>query len=66
MWNQKEGEKVQRDLYDIKIDFSALGIKGRAKVRDLWRQKDLGIFDGSYQTKVPYHGVRFVKVTQDN
>jgi alpha-galactosidase len=65
MWDQKEGEKVQRSLYDIKIDFSVLGIKGRAKVRDLWKQKDLGIFDGSYQTRVPYHGVRFVKVTQE-
>jgi alpha-galactosidase len=35
---------------------------GSAKVRDLWRQKDLGNFDGKYEAQVPPHGVVLVKI----
>jgi len=32
------------------------------KVRDLWRQKDLGMFRDAFSTKVAPHGVTFIKV----
>lgn len=35
---------------------------GKRLVRDLWRQKDLGVFDGKFETKVPPHGVVLVRL----
>jgi alpha-galactosidase len=47
----------------VKVKWSELGIKGKQVVRDLWRQKDLGTFDGSFEAKVPEHGGVLVKIT---
>jgi alpha-galactosidase len=33
------------------------------KIRDLWRQNDLGTFQGKFETKVPAHGVVLVRLT---
>jgi alpha-galactosidase len=40
----------------------SLGIQGKQAVRDLWRQKDLGTFDGRFSAPVPRHGVALVRV----
>ncbi|RYD24166.1 MAG: alpha-galactosidase [Verrucomicrobiaceae bacterium] len=40
-----------------------LGEDDKMVVRDLWRQKDLGTFAGSFEAKVASHGVVFVKLT---
>ncbi len=45
----------------IKIAWRDLQINGQRKVRDLWRQKDLGVFE-TFETRVPPHGVTLVKV----
>ena len=39
-----------RDEMDMKVSvkWSELGISGKRKVRDLWRQKDLGTFDDEF------------------
>lgn len=63
LWNQEEAEAIQHKDYNFQLDLKQLGISGKAIVRDLWRQKDLGEFEGIYQTKTPYHGVSFVKIT---
>lgn len=34
----------------------------KAKVRDLWRKKDIGMFNGAYTDEVPSHGVVMIKV----
>src|SRR5438046_6429411 len=54
-----------RDEMDmpVAVRWIDLGIKGKQAVRDLWRQKDLGIFDGEFSSVVPRHGTVFVKVT---
>lgn len=31
-------------------------------IRDLWRQKDIGVFSGKFETKVPAHGVVLIKL----
>ncbi len=49
----------------IKVNASEIGVDGRFKVRDMWRQKDLGVFENSFEAEVPYHGVVFVKITQE-
>jgi alpha-galactosidase len=48
----------------VTVTWSELGITGRQRVRDLWRQKDLGTFDNEYSVTVPRHGTVFVKVTK--
>ena len=63
LWDQDDAEAMQMREYDFNFDLKQLGIDGKAMVRDLWRQKDLGEVNGSFQTKVPYHGVTLVKIT---
>ena len=46
----------------ITAKWSDLGVTGKHIVRDLWRQKDLGKFDGQFQATVPRHGVVLVRV----
>jgi hypothetical protein len=40
---------------DVTVNFEDLGIKGKAKVRDLWSHKDLGTFDKSFSRELPLH-----------
>ena len=46
----------------IAVEWSQLGLNGRHRVRDLWRQKDVGFFEDRYQTTVPPHGVVMVRI----
>jgi alpha-galactosidase len=52
-------DKVTVELPDnanVNVDFSAIGIKGKVNVRDLWRHKDLGTFEGNFSAELPQHG----------
>ena len=46
----------------VSIDWSTLGIRGKQQVRDLWRQKDLGIHSEKFTAEVRPHGVVLVRV----
>lgn len=46
----------------VAATWGELGLSGRQRVRDLWRQKELGTFSGEFETEVPRHGVVLVKV----
>jgi alpha-galactosidase len=46
----------------IRVDAAQLGMTGPMAVRDIWRQKDLGRFEGGYQSAVRPHGVTLVRV----
>ena len=48
-------ETMQMREYAFDFDLKQLGIEGKAMVRDLWRQKDLGEVNGIFRTEVPYH-----------
>jgi alpha-galactosidase len=39
-----------------------LGWHGEHRVRDLWRQKELGDFTDTFSAKVPRHGVVLIRV----
>jgi alpha-galactosidase len=41
----------------VTVNWSDLGISGKRIVRDLWRQKDLGTFDGRFSAPVEPDGV---------
>ena len=47
---------------DITAKWSDLGLKGKQRVRDLWRQKDLGEFDDSFTAKVGRHGTFMIRL----
>ncbi|MDD2599192.1 MAG: NPCBM/NEW2 domain-containing protein [Kiritimatiellae bacterium] len=49
----------------LTIDFKALGLQGRQRVRDLWRQRDEGTFEASYQAEVFGHGTQLVRLFQE-
>lgn len=44
------------------FDFNKVGLKGKWKLRDMWRQKDLGEFNGIFKTDIPHHGVVMLRV----
>ena len=50
----------------IVLKGSDIGMKGKFKVRDVWRQKDLGVFENEFGADVPYHGTLLVKITTQN
>jgi alpha-galactosidase len=44
------------------LNFAKVGLSGKWKIRDLWRQKDLGKFEGSFRTEIRHHGVVLVRM----
>ena len=47
---------------EMSVDWSLLGLSGKRVVRDLWRQKDLGTYDGRFTTAVTRHGVALIRL----
>jgi alpha-galactosidase len=46
----------------VTAKWADLGLKGKRIVRDLWRQQDLGKYNGEFQASVPHHGVVLVRL----
>jgi alpha-galactosidase len=42
--------------------FHKAGLTGTWKLRDVWRQIDLGEFNGSFRTEISYHGVMMLRM----
>lgn len=53
-----------RDTEDAKITakWADIGVTGKQAVRDLWRQKELGQFDGEFSTTVARRGVMLIRI----
>jgi alpha-galactosidase len=47
----------------VTAKWSDLKLTGKQAVRDLWRQRDLGAFEGDFHATVPPHGVVLVKIS---
>jgi alpha-galactosidase len=56
LFNRGEGPAT------VTVRWSDLNLKGSHRVRDLWRQKDLGKFKNEYSTSVPRRGAALVRV----
>jgi len=56
LFNRDETPKV------VTASWADLGVSGKMRVRDLWRQKDLGIFNDRFEAQVPRHGVVLVRL----
>jgi len=47
----------------IALPFSAIGISGQAKARDLWQHKNLGVINDGYKVSVQGHGAVVLSLT---
>ncbi len=47
---------------EVVARWADLGVEGRQKVRDLWRQKDIGQFENEFHSRVARHGVVLVRL----
>ena len=56
LFNRDENEAT------VKVKWSDLGRSGTHRVRDLWRQKNVGSMADSFSAAVPRHGVVLVRV----
>ena len=46
----------------VKMCFKKLGMRGKWRVRDLWRQRDEGVFENCYETEVLGHATQLVRI----
>ena len=56
LFNRGEG------TVEVGATWADVGVSGKQTVRDLWRQKDVGVFEGRYAAPVGRHGVVMVKL----
>ncbi len=46
----------------IAVTWKDLSLRGKRRVRDVWRHKDLGFFEGQFSTTVNRHGVALLRL----
>jgi hypothetical protein len=51
------------DRSSVVVSFGELGINGKAKVRDLWKRQDLGMFSGEFSHEIPLHGAGLFRLS---
>lgn len=59
-------DKVASDFPDkanVSVDFKAIDLKGKVKVRDLWSHQDLGTFKGNFSRELSQHGAGLYRLT---
>ncbi len=44
------------------LDFAKLSLKGKFNIRDVWKQKSLGVFNESFKTDIRHHGVVMLRL----
>ncbi|MCE5187206.1 MAG: NPCBM/NEW2 domain-containing protein [Planctomycetaceae bacterium] len=49
----------------IEVTWKQLDLKGRQSVRDLWRQRELGLHKTGYTMTLPAHGVEMLRLTKN-
>ncbi len=56
LFNRDETRKT------VVAKWSDLNLSGKMRVRDLWRQKDIGVFSDQFGAEVPRHGVMLLRL----
>ncbi|MDR1809263.1 MAG: putative Ig domain-containing protein [Prevotella sp.] len=46
----------------MEVKWADLKLPESANVRDIWRQKELGVFQTAFKAKIPSHGVKLIKI----
>jgi alpha-galactosidase len=52
-----------KNAAEVEVDWDELKISGKCVVRDLWHQKNLGVYRQNFKTQVPAQGVVMVKIS---
>ena len=47
----------------VPVDFERLGLVCKWKVRDVWRQEDVGVYAGRYEASVPGHATQLIRLS---
>ena len=47
---------------ELTLRWTDLALTGKRRVRDLWRQQDLGVFESRFRARVAVHGVVLVRI----
>jgi alpha-galactosidase len=50
----------------LSIDWNEIDLTGQQQIRDLWRQKDLGVFQKKFESTIPSHGVKMIHICPEN
>jgi alpha-galactosidase len=50
------------DSRTLTVKWSEFEFEGKARVRDLWRHRDVGVFEGAYSAKLGRHDVTLVRL----
>jgi len=53
---------VGDETQNYKLNLKKLGVNSEVALRNVWRQKDIGKFQNEYETRIPSHGVKLLKV----
>lgn len=53
-----------RDSFEICFNFASAKLNGKILLRDVWRKKDIGIYEESYTAVIPIHGVLLLKASK--
>jgi hypothetical protein len=48
---------------NVSVDLSQAGLRGKIKVRDLWKKADSGVFTKKYTTMIAAHGAVLIRAT---
>lgn len=56
------GDKAQ----SVAVNLAALGLKGKIKVRDLWKRQDIGTYKTNYQQNINIHGAALFRLSPAN
>ena len=46
---------------NVTVNFGDIQLNSRLRLRDVWRQKDLGLFNATFSSGIPAHGVVLLK-----
>lgn len=47
---------------EVVVDWAELQLSGKQFVRDLWRQKEMGVYKKKFSAQVPANGVVMIKI----
>jgi len=56
-------DEAVSDTATVSVDFAALGLPAKARVRDLWAKQDLGEFTGSFSRELRQHASGLYRLT---
>ncbi len=61
---QSKGDNMEfPDVSPVKVDFKTIGIRGKAKVVDLWSHTELGVFKKKFSRELRQHGAGLYRIS---